>query len=730
MINIQNFLLTEIPKFIPESSNHIAWWKEQKRRCVEGYWIGGRYMAGPLYFYVNFWTIKLKKSKNSKNEVIAKPFLRDLEWEKANILMEVKGFSGFSLDKEFTANYLFSPLVREENEKLGIIPKTNLKFMSPRDYLRRNFTENLGKPLYENNCKNVMDLESRGGGKSYWAAGAMIAHNFLFDGATDYDEYLKAKQTKELISSETLVGSIDSKYSTNLLDKFSLGLGELPGKMEYNGEFYNSPLYLENKGSLTCNRYIEAVREIQRGKNWVTEGSRSKIHHRSFQDNPLAGNGTRPNAVLIEEVGFHYNLTDSLGALKDCTMNGSSKFGYIWMFGTGGDNEGKGAAEMKKVFYNPDNYDCLVFEDLWENRGKICYFVPVWKTLNEYKNDQGETKEDLATRQVEEDRKKAKSDPKTYLDEITNRPMKPSEAFMTTNHNIFPVSDLQDNLAELETVSSLTDGTWNGRLSLDKETGRVIYKLTDDKPIVDFPLGNNKNAVGCIQIFEHPYDDEPEKGIYLSGCDTYDDDESETDSLGNIWIMNSITRKIVAEYTGRPKEAKDFYEICRRLLMYYNGLCNYENNKKGLYAYFENHNCLHYLADTPKILRDVENTTFYENGNKSKGTNATESVNKYHRSLTRSWLIEQAYGAKEGINNARTLRNIAFIKELINYYPKGNFDRISGFGMLMLLLQDRYKIITSSKEDENKNPDDDFFSRNWKENSYMEQDFPSYFPNN
>ena len=131
-------------------------------------------------------------------------------------------------------------------------------------------------------------------------------------------------------------------------------------------------------------------------------------------------------------------------------------------------------------------------------------------------------------------------------------------------------------------------------------------KLTDKLPISKFPLQADDDKEGCIQIFEQPYTDKPVYGMYIAGIDPYDDDQSSTDSLGSIFIMHSLTSRIVAEYTGRPQTAKEFFEICRKLMVYYNAVGNYENNKKGLFAYFEQRNCLHLLCNTPKILKDQQ----------------------------------------------------------------------------------------------------------------------------
>jgi len=37
-----------------------AWWYEQRRRCLEGYTVGGVYLTGEYYFYLNFWKIRAK----------------------------------------------------------------------------------------------------------------------------------------------------------------------------------------------------------------------------------------------------------------------------------------------------------------------------------------------------------------------------------------------------------------------------------------------------------------------------------------------------------------------------------------------------------------------------------------------------------------------------------------------------------------------------------------------
>ena len=63
----------------------------------------------------------------------------------------------------------------------------------------------------------------------------------------------------------------------------------------------------------------------------------------------------------------------------------------------------------------------------------------------------------------------------------------------------------------------------------------------------------------------------------------------------------------------------------------YNAECNYENNKKGLFKYFSQHNCLYLLSDALDFLKDKEIVKKNTFGNNSKGTGNYGSVAPYGR---------------------------------------------------------------------------------------------------
>ena len=242
---------------------------------------------------------------------------------------------------------------------------------------------------------------------------------------------------------------------------------------------------------------------------------------------------------------------------------------------------------------------------------------------------------------------------------------------------------------------------------------RYIYFLIDRIEEVDY-----KGKVYNFECETHSY-----VCNYLPthNCDPYDDDESNTVSLGSVFVLDLWTDRLVAEYTGRPPFADDFFEICRRLALFYNGRINYENNKKGMFAYFSRNNCLHLLTDVLDFLKDKQmmRDGF---GNKSKGTVATMPINSYARTLLNAWLrkpVEVTEVDDNGEEKTRSIPNLfsiksrAFIQELINYNDVGNFDRVSAMGMLMLLREDRLILCSGNiKNEDSRMPieNDKFFA--------------------
>jgi hypothetical protein len=731
----------DIPRMNPLGVKYKRWWKEEKKKSIEGYWVEHdglwKYVSGPLYFFVNFWKILLTP-KNSKttNKRLGIPFLRDLEWIKSFVYEEARGFSGFTEDDEFSCHRLlemidpnlepdrFEEFLMEYGNpdliRSSLLKRdgTYKKYVPARDYLRLYFKKNLGKPQYFNMKSNVVDMESRGGGKSYWKA-CILAHNFIFDGASDYDDYLELKGLGEPLSSESLIGAIDTKYTNDLISKMKLGLENLPGKVTIGEVAYPSPFHRRYYGSWESGKTITAGYDKKIGGVWEKIGTKSKIQHRSFNDNHKSANGTRPNVSVIDEVGFMYNLVQVLGQMKEAAADGTVKSGIIWMTGTGGDMAGGATEEVKQVFYSPEAFDCLAFDDEFEGyQTKIGFFVPAWMTLNQFKDELGNTNWRLAIAYLNRTREKLKANVKkkeAYEDEIVQRPLVHSEVFLLINSSLMPVTDLKehmDNILALQNEPGIKGS--HGWMLLDA-AGTPYFKLDPDnyKP-TDYPVKPTDDNEGAVVIWDFPVDG-AEYGWYCAGNDPYDFDIAPNSvSLGSVLIFqrgsiyNGGYDRIVAEYTGRPKMAEDFYEQVRRLLMFYGGaVCLYENEKQFIKEHFKKMYSIRLLAFTPGVLKANENSKTAKV--RLYGQHMSTQVKAEAEIYGREWLLTPIGDGKLQLH---TIKSIPLLKELISYNPAGNFDRVIAFLLgVIQLIQMRTIIIEEATAQVEEEEGDDFFSR-------------------
>ena len=538
---------------------------------------------------------------------------------------------------------------------------------------------------------------------SYFTS-SCIQHNLLTDGGRDYEEYLNGRKDGKLVSiSQTLVGAIEAKYSGDLMNKVKFSLEHLPGAIDLrlNGEdkSFPSPLMPEIGGSWEPG-----------AKNPIHDMlSGSSIIHRTFQDNPLAANGTRPTRCFLEEIGFFSTIQEVLGAVEATQPNRqSNKYLPIYMLGTGGYTTTGTAVWLKQIFNDPESYDCLSFDDEWENRGKIGYFVPSTKGLNDFKEGPNLVSNiPRATKIIEDSREKArKSNNKIkILTTIINQPLTPSEVFMTLDGNFFPVEDLRARLQVLESNPTIFNQSYKYEMTMID--GKVFPKLSDKQVIREFPIKKGINMDAPIEVYELPKKNgngDIPYGRYLASWDPIDVDGNDdtSQSLQSIFIMDSWTDRLVAEYTSRTYLASEYYEQARRLFIYYNALCNYESNLKGPYAHFLNKNSLHLFCDTPEILSDKSIGGKGGVGNKSKGTRVGGNANgspiiNYGVNEILSWIESPAYDKPEGTRVMDTLQGPQLLRELISYSPQLNCDRISSLILLMIIRADRKRITDVSK---------------------------------
>ena len=321
------------------------------------------------------------------------------------------------------------------------------------------------------------------------------------------------------------------------------------------------------------------------------------------------------------------------------------------------------------------------------------------------------------------------TDINTITKRISQYPITPQEAILQTNNTMFPVSDLNERLNQLDNNPSEYDDVYVGELV--QRDGKVEFNPTGDIPIRDFPTKDNK-LQGALEIFAMPQKDPngnvfPER--YIIGLDPIDNDQANTMSFGSMFVLDLWTDTIAAEYTGRPPFANDLYELVRKTCLFYNAKCLYENNLHGIFSYFSQHNCTYLLADTPEYLKERELIKTIGSGNTSKGVRAGASVIKYALKLIRDWLmkpvskIEHDAEGNEVVTsmpNLYKLRNRALIKEMILWNPNINVDRIMAMVQVMLYREEKMILYQGDLQGgKNKTfssglEDDPFFTNNYR----------------
>lgn len=290
----------------------------------------------------------------------------------------------------------------------------------------------------------------------------------------------------------------------------------------------------------------------------------------------------------------------------------------------------------------------------------------------------------------------------------------PQEACLEFGGNIFPKKELQEQLARIRTNKNLSnhkqigDLIWNGN-------GQLEWKIKKVGDITHYPLKKDDDPTGSIVIWEHPVKDAP-IGLYVLGVDPYDHDQSGTNSLGSTFVykrfqsFESYYDIIVAEYTGRPQTAEEYYENLRKLAIYYNGRIMYENERKGLFPYFTAKHCDYLLADQPDIINDIVGNSKVQ---RKKGCHMNKQIKQWGEGLIKDWLNEEQSPGKKNLHN---ILSEPLLEELISYNDTGNFDRVMALMQVMIYREQLYNLKVKEKKKENRDRvlfDGPIFTQEW-----------------
>lgn len=450
----------------------------------------------------------------------------------------------------------------------------------------------------------------------------------------------------------------------------------------------------------------------------VWKGYKSAIRAISFKDNPTAAVGKSAGKLILDEGGVFPNITDTYSYTEPLIKAGSNYSGVAIVFGSSGDMDA-GSKYFYEMFTTPGKYNMLEFPDPENPSKSVAYFSTATrgregKCLNPFSkwfkqpmiDDEGNSNEEAAFDDIMYLREKSKGglDPKALHGVITQFPLTWQEAFLRNKGAIFASPEMLEWLGELETTPSLYNQVEKGELVWKEDKYEFQPKDTLNY-ITSFPIKPDEDNTGCIAIWERPefINGEIPNCLYIAGHDPVDMDKAGSGSLASFFVYkrfysNERTHDIiVAEYTGRSKFADDFYENCRRLCIYYNAKCLYENQLKGFKNYMATKNSLQYLWEQPDhMIKDIIKDSKVQ---RSYGVHMTRGsgTNSGIKDMCELYLKDWLYTEREDINgikrfNFHYIKSIALLKELIAYDIEGNFDRVIALMLCILQTKELHKI--------------------------------------
>lgn len=632
-------------KLVENSREWLNWWKEEQRRSIEGYTApDGDYIPGYFYFYLNYCPIYLVEPIPDANG--------NLVYEEDGT---IKGHKKLDFPRFWDGD---------------------LKY-----FLYLDQAENIKH-------KHACVLKARRRGYSYKAAAMLNRNFFLIPGSKSY----AIASTKEYLIKD----------------------GVLSKTWEMMDFINEHTAWKKRRQVKDTDLHKRASYKATINGNPVEKGYMSEIIGVTLMNNPNRARGKSGKLIIFEEAGSFPHLVQAWTVARPSVEQSGSVYGLMVAFGTGGE-EGANFDGLDELFSSPKGHGVHAIPNEWEDTDKPCaFFSPEYMNKEGFMDEDGNTdivraKEACeAERQVVQEHTRDRHALKRY---IAEHPNTPREAMMRLEGNIFPTQDILKTLARLELDRDYEKSIYKGKMIIDVSGNIEFEEDRKAKVIYNFPLKKGDDTNGPVIIYEQPYrqdDGNIPHGIYIAGIDPYDHDQSSTSSLGSIFIINKLTNRIVAEYTARPDTSADFYEQCRRLLIYYNARALYENEKKGIFDYFSSKNCLHLLCSEPRLIHDVLKKV---GTTRHFGLKMPEQIKRYGENLIYQWLVKD-YDLDKNIKNYHKIRSIGLLKELASYNPEKNYDRVMALMCLVYQLEEERSYIPDiEKPRKSKLTDSSFFNK-------------------
>ncbi len=657
------------------------WWSEQKRRCVEGYEVGGVKITGEHYGYLNFAQIKLTRDprQNVFEATGGEQVVKDIALSADKVIK----FPDF-WDGDY--NFFWAKEISRKGVTEEFYKKLELDFTA-HPYAIKNGIVGGGMHL----CVG----KKRRGGYSY-KNGYIANHRYQFEP-----------------NSISVIGAHDKKYlypegtmqmASNYIDFFNEHTAWKKRKI-------TDREYHQKAGYIIIDEGIK-----------IEKGYKSQIIAVSFMNNPGAARGKDGTLILFEEAGKFPNLIDSYMSTQPTVEDGIFVTGQMIIFGTGG-GDNTYWVDFEKMFYNPQTYRLFPINNEWDEgmNGTACsFFVPEYWNMPGFIDKDGNSDKIGAKQAAEEKRENIREtakDGKALDDHVMERPFSPSEAFSRSASSIFNTKELKDWQNYIKAKNLHNHIGLPG--TIDRKGSELKFDLNRDssRPVWDYPITKKMDTTGCVVIYHPPIkkDGNVVPGIkYTVSVDAYRFDSTTGDSIGAVYVLansNAVMPNkgdcIVASYIGRPESQDDFNKILFDLAEYYQAEIGFESDEDGgIIDYAKRFKLLDRLAEEFELAWD-ETIKTKQGSKRNFGMHigsGKENLRKRQGDIyIKDWLRQPRSKDENGniTYNYQTIYDIGLLEELIRYNPEGNFDRVSALRIAMY--QQREYLYQEGNENSKKN---------------------------
>lgn len=448
------------------------------------------------------------------------------------------------------------------------------------------------------------------------------------------------------------------------------------------------------------------VTEGTTNKKSVYKGNFSKIKGLTTKMNVTKAVGGTSREIYVTEAGINKKLLKVKEYVDPNMKMGNVKTGLFVAMGAVGETSD--AADLQELCFNPKGHNIRVIKRIREGKEEETgfFFPEEWNYTHQdedtgeiircYDKD-GNSNITLAVELIEKEdiKQKTKKDPISYRLWKSQHPRTLQDAFDQREDNPFPTEFLKEQ-------QRLLIGEKRIIVSLEKDFhGKITHKFSDDIPISKLKPNPNEDNRGAVVVYEFPID-KPPFGLYYAGVDPiFNMDTSTSGSLmaARIWIgTHERDGKIVepypvCEYIGRHKNVRDTYQIVSLMIEWYNARSAIENNVKDFIEWMIRQGKSRYMMrrrELTVISEMSQNSTIRDEiGVRMEANFKQRALEKYiawlQTPISTSFDLETGEG--HDIYNVIKLRDPMLIKEMLQFTPKLNTDRIVADLLALIAVQ-------------------------------------------